>query len=66
LRYQPYVFTEQGYGDVVGLMRHCKYGNLKIEGHELTARYHLDCDLPEYNSSAFRPPQSAGGQMRMF
>jgi hypothetical protein len=47
-------------------MRHCKYGNLKIEGHELTARYHLDCDLPEYNSSAFRPPQSAGGQMRMF
>jgi DNA repair photolyase len=30
------------------------------------ARYRLDGDLPEYNRSAFRPPQSASGQMRMF
>ena len=29
-------------------------------------RYHLDGDLPEYNRSAFRPPQSANGQMWMF
>jgi DNA repair photolyase len=34
--------------------------------HVFAARHHLEGDLPDYNRSAFRPPQSASGQMQLF
>jgi DNA repair photolyase len=34
--------------------------------HVFAARYKLANDLPEYNRTAFRPPQTANGQMQLF